>query len=166
MFYNGEKGGSEEQILRLSDAFENKEKEFDVELKVRMFNINYGHNRELMEKCRVLEEYAEFVSLTRRYISEGQKTQDALNTAINYCIDHGILSSFLRKYRAEVLGMLLEEFDKDKYERSLKNEGIQQGTERINRLHGFLLEQNRIADLKRAIQDAEYREQLFREFDL
>ena len=70
--------------------------------------------------------------------------------------------------------MLLEEFDVDKYERSLKNEGIeigirqgiQQGAERINRLHGFLLDQNRIADLKRATQDAEYQEQLFREFDL
>lgn len=174
VFYNGELEAPEEQILRLSDAFENKEKEFDVELKVRMFNINYGHNRELMEKCRVLEEYAEFVRLTRRYIKEGQTMQDALNAAISYCIGHGILSSFLRKYRAEVLGMLLEEFDVDKYERSLKNEGIeigrqqgiQQGTERINRLHGFLLEQNRITDLKRAIQDVAYQEQLFREFDL
>lgn len=74
--------------------------------------------------------------------------------------------------------MLLEEFDVDKYERSLKNEGIeigiqrgtkigiQQGTERINQLNCFLLEQNRITDLKRATQDAEYQEQLFREFDL
>ena len=170
VFYNGKPEVPEEQILKLSDAFENKEKEFDVELKVRMLNINYGHNRELMEKCRVLEEYAEFVGLARNYIAEGQKTQEALNTAINYCIDHGILSDFLRKYRAEVLGMLLEEFDVDKYERSLKNEGIeigiQQGAVRVNRLHGFLLEQNRIADIKRATQDTEYQEQLFREFDL
>ena len=127
VFYNGAKEAPEEQILRLSDAFENKEKEFDVELKVRMLNINYGHNRELMGKCRALEEYAEFVGLTRNYIAEGQKMQDALNTAINYCIGHGILSDFLRKYRAEVLGMLLEEFDVDKYERSLKNEGIEIG---------------------------------------
>ena len=178
VFYNGKQDAPEEQILRLSDAFENKEKEFDVELKVRMLNINYGHNRELMEKCRVLKEYAEFVYLTRHYIAEGQKAQDALNTAISYCIDHVILSGFLRKYRAEVLGMLLEEFDVDKYERSLKNEGIeigiqrgtkigiQQGTERINKLNSLLLEQNRISDLKRATQDAEYQEQLFREFDL
>ena len=131
-----------------------------------------------MGKCRASEEYAEFVGLTRNYITEGQKMQDALNAAINYCIGHGILSDFLRKYRAEVLGMLLEEFDMEKYERSFKNAGIeigiqrgteigiQQGTERINRLHGFLLEQNRISDLKRATQDAEYQEQLFREFDL
>ena len=143
-----------------------------------MLNINYGHNRQLMEKCNALEEYAEFVSLTRRYISEGQTMQDALNTAVNYCINHGILSDFLRKYRAEVLGMLLEEFDVDKYERSLKNEGIeigiqqgtkigiQQGAERINRLNCILIEQNRISDLKRATQDTVYQEQLFREFDL
>ena len=74
--------------------------------------------------------------------------------------------------------MLLEEFDVDKYERSLKNEGIEIGIQqgkaygqqveraRINKLTGILLEQNRIADLKRATQDAEYQEQLFREFDL
>lgn len=82
--------------------------------------------------------------------------------------------------------MLLEEFDVDKYERSLKAEGIEigieqgiqqgirQGTERgqqiererLNKLNCLLLEQNRIADLKRATQDVEYQEELFREFDL
>ncbi|MBO5208455.1 MAG: hypothetical protein J6B68_03825, partial [Lachnospiraceae bacterium] len=49
VFYNGEKDMPEEQILRLSDAFENKKQEADVEVKVRMLNINYGHNKELME---------------------------------------------------------------------------------------------------------------------
>ncbi len=166
VFYNGEKEAPEEQILKLSDAFENKEKEFDVELKVRMLNINYGHNRQLMEKCSALEEYAEFVSLTRRYIAEGKTMQDALNTAIKYCIGHGILADFLKKYRAEVLGMILEEFDVDKYERSLKNEGIEIGIERSNKLSSLLLEQNRITDLKRAVQDTKYQEELFREFDL
>ena len=35
----------EEQILKLSDAFENKTVQADVELVVRMLNINYGHNK-------------------------------------------------------------------------------------------------------------------------
>ena len=170
VFYNGEQDAPEEQILKLSDAFENKEKEFDVELKVRMLNINYGHNRQLMEKCNALEEYAEFVSLTRCYIAEGKTMQDALNTTINYCINHGILSDFLKKYRAEVLGMILEEFDVDKYERSLRAEGTEYGRqierERINKLTCFLLEHNRITDLKRAAQDKVYQEELFREFNL
>ncbi|MDD6812308.1 MAG: Rpn family recombination-promoting nuclease/putative transposase [Lachnospiraceae bacterium] len=57
VFYNGEKEMPEEQILKLSDAFENKERKADVELTVRMLNINHGHNKALMEKCRTLAEY-------------------------------------------------------------------------------------------------------------
>jgi SOS response regulatory protein OraA/RecX len=39
------------------------------------------------------------------------------------------LEDFLRKYRQEVLGMLLEEFDVKKYERSLREEGREEGLE-------------------------------------
>ncbi|MCM1087065.1 MAG: hypothetical protein NC419_02835 [Muribaculaceae bacterium] len=52
VFYNGEKDVPEEQVLRFSDAFENKTQPGDVELKVRMLNINYGHNQSLMDKCK------------------------------------------------------------------------------------------------------------------
>lgn len=66
--------------------------------------------------------------------------------------------------------MILEEFDVDKYERSLKAEGIEYGQqierERLNKLTCLLLEQNRLSDLKQATQDAEYQEALLREFGL
>ncbi|MCM1212790.1 MAG: hypothetical protein NC318_14480, partial [Blautia sp.] len=71
-----------------------------------------------------------------------------------------------RKYRAEVLGMLLEKFDVKKYERSLRAEGFEEGIERINQLNIILSEQNRTNDIIRAAQDPEYQEQLFREFGL
>lgn len=77
----------EEQILCLSDAFEKQKNRSDVELKVRMLNIDYGNNPELMEKCRVLKEYAEFVETVRKYVKEGKNRQEALNMAIDYCID-------------------------------------------------------------------------------
>ncbi len=32
-----------------------------------MLNINYGHNKELMLKCKKLEEYSEFVALVRKF---------------------------------------------------------------------------------------------------
>lgn len=123
VFYNGEKEMPEEQILRLSDAFENKEHKADVELTVRMLNINYGYNRELMEKCKILEEYAEFVSVSRKFAEQGNDKKVALNKAIDYCIENEILRDFLKKYRAEVLGMLLEEFDAEKYEKTIREEG-------------------------------------------
>lgn len=162
VFYNGEKEMSEEKVLRLSDAFESREKEADVELKVRMLNINSGHNEELMKNCGTLKEYAAFVDISRRYIPEREDRNEALNMAVDHCIEQGILSAFLRKNRAEVLGMLLEEFDAGKYERTLREEGI----ERTNKLTRILLEQNRIDDLKRATEDSAYQEQLFCEFGL
>lgn len=127
VFYNGEKKMQEEEILRLSDAFENKDCEADVELKVRVLNINYGHNVDLMKRCRVLSEYAEFVQISRSFASSGTNMKAALNQAVDYCVENGILSEFLRKYRAEVLGMLLEEFDVKKYEKSLREEGHAEG---------------------------------------
>ena len=128
VFYNGTKEMPEETILNLSDAFENRKVKADVELRVRMLNINYGRNQKLMEKCRALSEYSQFVEISREYIAEGRDYQEALNQAIDYCIDHDILSAFLRRYRVEVLGMLLEEFDVDKYERSLREEGREEGS--------------------------------------
>lgn len=166
VFYNGEKEIPEEQELRLSDAFENKKSEADVELRVRVLNINYGHNKELMEKCRILEEYAMFVDACRQCSTRGGTQREALDTAVDYCIDHGILADFLRLHRSEVLGMLLEEFDVGKYERTIKAEGRAEGTERANQLTRILLEQNRTEDLRRAAGNPEYQEQLFREFNL
>ena len=182
VFYNGEKQAPEEEVLRLSDAFINRNREADVELKVRMLNINYGHNRELMDRCHVLDEYAQFVEVSRQYMADGLAVKEALEQAIQYCMEHGILYDILRDYRAEVLGMLLEEFDVDKYERTIRKEGMEEGikqgieqgieqgqalgVERSNHLARILIEQNRVEDLKRAAFDPAYQKELFREFRL
>lgn len=61
------------------------------------------------------------------YMSERKNAEEALSEAVEYCIENGILEKFLRENRAEVLGMLLEEFDVKKYERTLKSEGREEG---------------------------------------
>lgn len=82
-----------------------------------------------MEKCSVLKEYSEFVDITRKFMLEERHVETALAEAVDYCIEKGILEMFLRKNRAEVLGMLLEEFDVKKYERTLRSEGLEEGME-------------------------------------
>lgn len=129
VFYNGKSTMPEEQTLKLSDAFGDKKHKTDLELTVRIYNINHGHNPELLEKCRILGEYSEFVRIARNYADEGVDAGMALSAAIDYCIEHGILADVLRKNRSEVLGMLLEEFDVEKYERTLKREGFEEGIE-------------------------------------
>lgn len=127
VFYNGQKDVPERQILRLSDAFTDKQHKSDVELTVQMYNINYGHNRELMEKCRRLGEYSEFVNVLRNFTNARSDKREALSEAVDYCIGNGILEDVLRKKRSQVLGMLLEEFDVEKYERTLRKEGREEG---------------------------------------
>ena len=86
-----------------------------------MLNINYGHNRQLMEKCRRLEEYAIFVATVRTFAATKQFTlEDAISLAVEKCIETGILVDVLKTQRAEVFEVILETFDKELYERDLR----------------------------------------------
>ena len=166
VFYNGDREIPEEQVLKLSDAFENKEQKADVELTVKVLNINYGHNSHLMEQCKILEDYAKFVAITRQFASEATDRKAALNDAILYCIQNHILEEFLRKYRMEVLEMLLEEFDVNKYERSLREEGREEGETRLATLLNRLFSDNRMEDAKLVLTDKNLREKLYREYGI
>ena len=132
IFYNGTQDEPDEKILLLSDAFQkdNEQKHVSgcLECEVRMLNINYGHNKELMEKCRRLEEYAIFVAKLREYAKEYPNRLDiAIAKAINDCIGAGILKDFLIKHKSEVLEMVLYSFDKELYEKDLKQIAYEEG---------------------------------------
>ena len=93
-----------------------------------MLNINYGHNRELMEKCKRLEEYAYFIATVRKYaIEEKYSLEDAITTAIDECIEKGILLDILTEERTEVFMYILESFDKELYEKDLKQNAYEDG---------------------------------------
>jgi len=99
-----------------------------LECEVRMLNINYGHNKVLMEKCRKLEEYAIFVARLRVYAKEHPNRLDiAITKAIDCCITDGVLKDFLVKYKSEVLEMVLYSFDKELYEKDLKQIAYEEG---------------------------------------
>ena len=170
VFYNGVREMPEERTLKLSDAFENKKVRADVELTVRMLNINYGHNKQLMEKCRILEEYSKLVAVIRECMTVEKDMQTALNRAVDSCIEKGILKEFLLKNRAEVLGMLLEEFDAEKYERTIRSEGREEGREegevKVNRLGILLTEAGRSDEFLKSLSDRELQKKLFAEFGL
>lgn len=166
VFYNGVKEIPEERTLKLSDAFENKKVRADVELTVRMLNINYGHNKQLMEKCKILEEYSKLVNVIRDRMAVEKDIQTALNRAVDSCIEKGILKEFLLKNRAEVLGMLLEEFDAEKYERTIRSEGREEGKVEVNRLGILLTEAGRSDEFLKSLSDRELQKKLFVEFGL
>ncbi len=129
VFYNGEEGAPEEREMRLSEAFEKKEEEPAVECVARFLNINYGNNRELMEKCRRLHDYAYFIECIRNYLRKGHSQKEAIVYATEECIEQGILEDVLRKHRAEVVDMFLTTFNKKEYEEAIKLDAIAEGLE-------------------------------------
>ncbi len=62
-FYNGTDDQPEERVLKLSDAYDSDDG--DIEVRVRMLNINYGRNRALMEACNPIMEYGNMRGLSR-----------------------------------------------------------------------------------------------------
>ena len=141
VFYNGTKEEPDEKILRLSDAFmkgKNGERISGcLECKVRMLNINYGHNKTLMEKCQRLKEYAIFVGKLREYAKEfPNQFVLAITKAIDECIAENVLRDFLMEKKSEVLEMLDDLFDKELYEKDLKQIAYEEG-EQIGRQQGI-----------------------------
>ena len=76
----------------------------------------------------------------------------------------------MSKQRSEVYDMLLTEFDEERYERTLRQDaledGIEKGENRLNKLIEILLSEGRIEDLRKSTIDKEYRRQLMKEFGL
>ena len=150
VFYNGTADTPDEYELRLSSSFSNQNVEPAVEVVVNVININYGHNEHLMQGCGLLSQYAQFVAATREYANKYDNREEAMNAAIEYCIEHGILEDILRKHRSQVLGSLLEEFDEKKYARTLREEGYE-----VGRTDGFTEGEQR--GLERGIEQEKFR---------
>lgn len=127
VFYNGTKEEPDRLELRLSDSFIKKEDPPALECRAVMLNINYGHNQELMKACRKLYEYSVFVEAIRRRLSTGLKLRAAMDLAIEDCIHSDILKEFLLKHRGEVRQMILTEYNQERHEKTLLEEGRQQG---------------------------------------
>ena len=126
VFYNGTEKKKDSWVNHLSEAFENLSGNPKLELEVLTININEGHNSELMEQCQILREYAQYVDCVRRYAKEFELI-DAIEQAVDECIQRNILSEFLRKNKAEVIAMSIFEYDKEEEERKLRKAEYEAG---------------------------------------
>ena len=128
IFYNGTEDEPDRREMKLTDAFPEIEgKTSCVECTATLLNINYGHNAELMEKCRQLKEYALFIQGIRDYQKKGLGMEEAVESAIDDCIRDDILRKLLEKCRGEVRNMVLSTFNREIYERDLREEGREEG---------------------------------------
>ena len=129
VFYNGTTNMPDKKELRLSDAFQQPTTQPDIEVVAHMLNINYGHNKELMERCQKLKEYAQFIDIIRHYLRENEQwtNEQAISKAIDDCIQNNILRDILQKERLRVMASILSEFDEVGYKEMIQDEAIEDG---------------------------------------
>lgn len=121
VLYNGTEDIPDRMELKLSDAFETKNGEPELELKVQVYNINRGRNEDLKEKCPILKEYMIYVEKVREYVKL-MPLEEAVERAIEDCIRNNVLKDFLLKQRAEVFKMSIYEYDKERDFKLLREE--------------------------------------------
>ncbi len=129
VFYNGKEKQPAEQILLLSDAFRHDTKEPELELKVRVLNINRGNNEELLNQCKALKEYMEYVDRVRLH-QRSMELSAAVERAVDECIKEGILSDFLSRNRSEAIKMSIFECDEEEIMRGIREDVFEHGLEK------------------------------------
>ena len=171
VFYNGTQE-MDDTILRLSDAFEG-DIEPDIEVRVKMININYGKNHELMKACQPLAEYSWLVERIR----QNRATMDidmAVDKAIDAMPKDYLIRPFVIGNKAEVKTMCITEYNKVETRQMFKEEGreeglaegIEQGTEQLGRLIDALIASGRMDEVQKAATDKQTRDILYKEFNI
>lgn len=128
VFYNGRDPRPDYEVIKLSDLYILKEEKVSLELTVDVLNINKGHNKELMNACKDLSDYAEYVYRVRKY-AEVMTIEAAVDKAIDECIREGILRDFLKKHKAEARAMSIYEYNEEEHMRMEREDAFKDGHE-------------------------------------
>ena len=131
-FYNGLEKQEDEIILRLSDSFP-AGAAYDLEATVRMLNINHGRSRKLLEACKPLGEYSEFVWSVREKMEQNLNRDAAVAQALRELPDDYVIKPYLMANRAEVTRMCITEYDEALTMELFREEYLEEGREQMRR---------------------------------
>ena len=109
IFYNGKDEMPERQLLKLSDMYSVKEEK-----------------PKLKEACRTLRDYAIYTDKIRAY-TEKMELAEAVDRAINECIEEDVLRDFLMEHKAEARAMSIFEYDQERHMQQEREAGIEKG---------------------------------------
>lgn len=172
VFYNGLEREEEEFTQRISDAFEDDSRGC-IELTVRMININFGHNKELLDQCKSLYGYAYFVETIRHNLQK-MELSEAVETAVEECISKDILKDFLLEQKAEVIAMSIYEYNEEYVRKSLfedgketgYNQGKTAGENKLGKLIALLLAEGKVDVACLVSEDEAARQQFYEQYHI
>ena len=132
IFYNGKDEMPERQLLKLSDMYSVKEEKPKLELEATLLNISGTNNRKLKEACRTLRDYAIYTDKIREYTAT-MELVEAVDRAINECVEEDVLRDFLMKHKAEARAMSIFEYDQERHMQQEREAGIEKGERQLLR---------------------------------
>jgi hypothetical protein len=105
-----------------------------------LININSGHSEPVVSRCKKLREYSVFIAKVRECEAEIAAGRPAVNLtddekrlamrkAIEWCIAHNTLKSFLEAHKGEVEDMLFDEWNLEDALVVEREEGREEGIE-------------------------------------
>lgn len=92
-----------------------------------MININFGHNKALLDACKPLKEYAWFVDKVRSYQQTMETLEEAVDAALEELPDDSLIKPFLVANKAEVKRMCITEYDEARTFAEQREEGREEG---------------------------------------
>ena len=126
VFYLGKPDAPEVETFRLSDHYKENAPENSIEVVVKVYNICYSENKEILKRSRTLREYSLFISYVNENLDKGMDLEDAVAVAVKRAKKVGVLVDFLNKYATEVEGMLTG-ITVEEYGEVMKREGFDDG---------------------------------------
>ena len=127
VFYNGVEKRQEYEEMRLSQSFYHQMEEPEIELVCKAYNINPQNNQELKRKSTVLAGYTYFVEKVRENQKKNMSLAEAIDAAIEDCIQNHILEDFLRSRKDEVRKMTHLDYTWEKREKLIRKEEYEDG---------------------------------------
>lgn len=130
VLYNGPDEHPGFMQLRLSDSFIHPDPSGNFEWTADMVNLNDGKNEDLLNKCRPLKDYMTLINAIRKN-SEIMEFEDAVDAAVNDCIEHDVLKTFLVKHRAEVKDVCITEYNEKTFIDGIRAESRAEGMNQL-----------------------------------
>ena len=133
VLYDGDEKEPLKRTMRLSEAFGGDST--SLELVVTAYNINFGLNQPLLEKCQYLREYSTLVGKVKEGLRLGLTRKEAISRAVKFCLDNGLMKGYLEFNSQEVFNMLALQWEQDKAIRASyedgRDDGIVAGLEKV-----------------------------------
>ncbi len=122
VLYNGQREFPAVSTLHLSDAFLTVPGENTAEVVVKVFNIKYNINKELLKEGSTLYQYSRFIDIIRNVSTSTDDIDKALPLIMGQCRSENILIPFLEENGMEAIEMAWGELNWEEYISELKDE--------------------------------------------